>query len=125
MNLNQITVSTSDMPSSIHFYETLGLKLIVHTSDQYARFVCPDGQSTFSLSLAEEVTNSNDIHIYFECENLDKVVSQLKEKGLTFDEDPIDKRWLWREARLTDPSGHQIILYFGGENRINPPWRLT
>lgn len=124
MNLNQITVSTIDMPRSIRFYEALGLKLIVNSSNQYARFVCPDGQSTFSLSLVEEVTNTSDVHIYFECENLDEVVEQLKEKGLKFDEEPTDKRWLWREAHLTDPDGHPIILFYGGENRINPPWKL-
>ncbi len=112
------------MPRSIRFYEALGLKLIVNSSNQYARFVCPDGQSTFSLSLVEEVTNTSDVHIYFECENLDEVVEQLKEKGLKFDEEPTDKRWLWREAHLTDPDGHPIILFYGGENRINPPWKL-
>ena len=33
-------------------------------------------------------------------------------------------RWLWREARLVDPSGNVICLYHAGENRLNPPWRV-
>ncbi len=48
MNLNQVTLYVSNVPSSIPFYESLGLELIVHTHDQYARFLC-DGGSTFSL----------------------------------------------------------------------------
>lgn len=32
--------------------------------------------------------------------------------------------YLWREARLRDRDGHELRLYFAGENRLNPPWRL-
>ena len=32
--------------------------------------------------------------------------------------------YLWREARLRDPDGHQIRLYDAGVNRLNPPWRI-
>ena len=32
--------------------------------------------------------------------------------------------YLWREARLRDPDGHDVRLYFAGENRLNPPWRM-
>ena len=37
---------------------------------------------------------------------------------------PVDQPWLWREARLRDPSGNEICLYHAGENRRFPPWRL-
>lgn len=37
---------------------------------------------------------------------------------------PQDERWLWREARLPDPSGNVICLYWAGVNRLNPPWRV-
>jgi uncharacterized glyoxalase superfamily protein PhnB len=62
--------------------------------------------------------------VYFECEDLDDRVKQLQAKGLEFEELPTDKPWLWREARLKDPDHNQIILYYAGENRLNPPWRL-
>ena len=55
----------------------------------------------------------------------DQVHEKLKQKGLKFDLDPTDQRWLWREARLKDPFNNQIILYYAGENRINPPWRIS
>ena len=123
MNLNQVTVPVSDIPKSISFYQTLGLKLIVE-SPHYARFVCPDGNATFSLHLAEELPIGNGISVYFECDDLDEKVEQLIEKGISFDQLPKDQTWLWREAYLKDPDGNQLILFFAGENRLNPPWRI-
>jgi hypothetical protein len=29
-----------------------------------------------------------------------------------------------REAILCDPSGNMIKVYWAGENRLNPPWRV-
>lgn len=124
MNLNQITVPSIDLTKSIPFYEKLGLKLIVKALPYYARFECPNGDATFSIHRVEKLRSGEGIYLYFECENLDKTVQELVEKGLQFDELPNDKSWLWREARLKDLDGNQIILYFAGENRKNPPWRL-
>ena len=123
MNLNQITVPSLDIPKSIDFYQTLGLKLIVK-SDHYARFECPDGNSTFSVHLTDQLPSGHGISVYFECEDLDKKVNHLIQKGIVFDELPNDKSWLWREAYLKDPDGNQLILFFAGENRLNPPWRI-
>ena len=124
MNLNQVTVPSRDLSISIPFYQTLGLHLIVHSGPHYARFECPDGNSTFSLHQVEELPSGEGIYVYFECENLDEYVTELQAQGIIFDEVPEDRRWLWREARLKDPDGNQLILYRAGENRKNPPWRL-
>ena len=51
MNLNQITVPSLDLTKSIPFYKKLGLNLIVKALPNYARFECPDGNSTFSFPL--------------------------------------------------------------------------
>ena len=51
-------------------------------------------------------------------------VEQLKQNGIQFDLDPTDQNWLWREARLKDVDGNQLVLFYGGENRQNPPWRI-
>ncbi|MDT0606839.1 VOC family protein [Croceitalea rosinachiae] len=125
MNLNQITVPSLDIAKSIAFYKILGLKPIVEALPHYARFVCPDGNATFSLHLVEELPKGEGISIYFECAELDKTVEELVAKGIKFDEQPNDKPWLWREARLKDRDGNQIILYYAGENRLNPPWRVN
>ncbi|MCB0639242.1 MAG: VOC family protein [Lewinella sp.] len=124
MNLNQVTVPSRDLARAIPFYETLGLQLIVRALPHYARFVCPDGQATFSLHQQEELPQGNGIMVYFECDDLDEHVDRLLARGIAFDELPNDKRWLWREARLKDPDGNQLVLYHAGENRLNPPWRL-
>jgi hypothetical protein len=124
MNLNQVTVPSLNLDISVPFYESLGLKLIVSSSAQYARFECPKGDATFSIHKVESLPTGNGIIVYFECDKLDQQVNQLIEKGFEFDELPNDKNWLWREARLKDPDNNQIILFYGGENRKNPPWKL-
>ena len=125
MNLNQITIPSRDLEKSLNFYEQLGLKLIVNALPRYLRFLCRDGNSTFSVHLQEELPKGNGIVVYFESEDLDKEVNRLLALGLVFEELPSDKSWLWREARIKDPDCNQIILFWAGENRINPPWRIT
>jgi len=124
MNLNQVTVPSIDLTKSIPFYQRLGLKLIVHSNDRYARFLCPDGNATFSIHQVDQLLSGDGVYVYFEVENLDNHVSALVAEGIVFDQLPADQSWGWREARLKDPDGNQLILFFGGENRINPPWRL-
>ena len=89
------------MPRAIRFYQQLVLQLIVESLPDYARFCCPDGQASFSLSRVEKVPASQTL-IYFECAALDQTV-----------------------AHLQDPDGNPLCLYHAGENRLNPPWRLS
>jgi catechol 2,3-dioxygenase-like lactoylglutathione lyase family enzyme len=123
MRLNQVTVAATDIGASIDFYKTLGLKLIV-LAEHYARFELPEGGSTFSLHHAPAGPGANAPTIYFECDDLDGEVARLKSMGVAFDSDPVDQRWLWREAHLRDPAGNVICLYHAGENRMHPPWRI-
>ena len=125
MDLNQITVPATDVAASVEFYKRLGLYLLVDSVPRYARFECPDGNSTLSVERVDKATTGPGIVIYFECEQLDDVVERLKARGVVFDSDPIDQSWLWREARLRDPSGNSICLFHAGENRKNPPWRVS
>lgn len=124
MNLNQITVPSIDLEKSVPFYQKMGLKLIVDVRPNYARFVCPDGDSTFSIHKVDELPKGEGIYVYFECEDLDPFVDELVQKGIKFDEMPEDRFWKWREARLKDLDGNQLILFKGGDNRKNPPWRI-
>lgn len=122
MDLNQVTVPSLDIAQSIGFYLRLGLRLIVE-SPHYARFECPEGNSTFSVHLADEVGLANTL-VYFEVSDLDQTVNALTSAGLQFLSEPRDELWLWRESRLADPSGNQICLYTAGDNRKYPPWRV-
>ena len=125
MDLNQITIPSLDVEKAIVFYEKLGLQLIVNATPKYARFQCPDGTATFSIHKVEKLPTGEGISIYFEDDNLDSLVKNLLEKGVEFDELPSDRTWLWREARLRDLDNNKIILFFGGDNRKNPPWRIN
>ena len=129
MNLNQVTIPSLDVTASITFYKKLGLHLIVHTHDAYARFECPNGDSTFSIHKVDTLPTSEGVIVYFEIENLDQKVNELQALNLhgdstIFDLFPTNQSWLWREARLKDPDGNQLILFHGGDNRKNPPWRI-
>ncbi len=124
MNLNQVTIYTDKPTETAEFFQQLGLRIIVDSLPRYARLECPDGESTLSIQQADDIHGTNNIVLYFECEDLDKTVDELKSKGLTFDEDPTDRPWLWRQAYLKDPNGHKICLFHAGDNRKNPPWRV-
>ncbi len=84
MNLNQITVPVLNIESSIEFYKLLGLKLIVNSTNRYARFECPQGDSTFSLHKVDQLPIGEGVWIYFEVENLDEKFKELKNKGVDF-----------------------------------------
>lgn len=124
MNLNQVTIYSTRPTESIEFYKKLGLRLIVDSAPRYVRFECPDGDSTLSIHETDDEYACTKIVLYFECENLDEEVKRLQKLGLIFDQEPTDETWLWREAILFDPDGNKIKLFFGGENRKNPPWRV-
>jgi catechol 2,3-dioxygenase-like lactoylglutathione lyase family enzyme len=124
MNLNQVTLPVRDLPEAVGFYKKMGFRQIVD-SPHYARFESIEGDATFSLHLADARLCWHGVVIYFETEQLDRRVQELVNQGFRFFELPTDKKWLWREARLKDPSGNEICLYWAGENRKNPPWRVT
>ena len=109
MNLNQITVPSTDVPRSVAFYQTLGLRLIVSNFPSYARLECPDGDATFSVAQVAAIAPNPDLVVYFECEDLDRTCATLAAAGIRFDSAPTDQPWLWREAHLRDPDGN---VYF-------------
>ena len=124
MNLNQVTIYSAKPNETVEFYKKLGLKLIVNSLPRYARLECPDGESTLSVNIAAETEPNHSIVLYFECGGLDEKVTELKQNGLKFEQDPTDHDWLWREAYLRDPNGYKVCLFYAGENRKNPPWRV-
>jgi len=124
LNLNQITIPCKNVPEAIEFYKLLGLKLIVHTHDQYARFECPKGESTFSLHKVEEISGGSKPIIYFEVDSVQKTYESLKNNGVEFKSIPEEKPWLWTEVSLQDLDGNEILIYHAGDNRKYAPWRI-
>jgi catechol 2,3-dioxygenase-like lactoylglutathione lyase family enzyme len=124
MNLNQVTLPSSDVARSARFYRSLGFVQIVDSAPRYARFECPDGGATFSLHHVSGGPRDTGVVVYFECPDLDARCASLRQRGVPFESLPRDQGWLWREARLRDPDGNCLCLYWAGENRRFPPWRI-
>ncbi|CAO1654649.1 VOC family protein [Parasphingorhabdus sp. NYA22] len=122
MKLNQVTVGCVDYDQSVAFYRQLGLTQIVDSPPRYARFETPTGE-TFSIQAVEKIGAPTTM-IYFECDELGETVAALQSAGLPFDTGPTDQSWGWREARLSDPAGNPLCLFYGGNNRRFPPWRI-
>jgi catechol 2,3-dioxygenase-like lactoylglutathione lyase family enzyme len=123
VRLNQVTLGVTDLERSVLYYSRLGLRQIV-ADEHYARFMCPDGDSTLSLEQVDAVAPGTTT-VYFECDDLDATVNRLEASGFAFERGPDDQPWLWCEARLRDPDGNPLCLFYAGENRLNPPWRLS
>lgn len=125
MRLNHVTLIVTELAASVDFYRTLGFVPVVHEPPRYARLRCPDGDETLSLEVTGAPARAGGVQIYLECPDLDATAAALADAGLTFDQHPTDMDYLWREARLRDPDGHDIRLYAAGDNRLNPPWKVA
>jgi catechol 2,3-dioxygenase-like lactoylglutathione lyase family enzyme len=125
MRLNHVTLIVGELQRSLRFYRTLGLVPIVHEPPRYARLHCPDGDWTLSIEVTGEAALPARVQLYFECEALDERVALLRAAGLQFHQLPTDMDYLWREARLSDPDGHELRLYRAGRNRLDPPWKVA
>jgi hydroxymethylpyrimidine/phosphomethylpyrimidine kinase len=124
LRLNQVTVTGKDYAKMVDFYSRLGLKQIVDSPEnQYARFEA--GAATFSIQCDPEAEIGETVAIYFECDDLDERVERLARSGIPFEHGPRNQPWMWREARLRDPSGNTIFMYRAGEARRFPPWRIA
>ena len=110
--------------SAVAFYRRLRASSYRRDLPHYARFECPDGESTLSVEHVSEGAAGHGPVVYFECEDLDQTVGRLRSAGIPFESPPADQPWLWREARLRDPGGNALCLYWAGPNRRYPPWRV-
>ncbi len=124
MRLNQVMVPSLDVARAVAFYKRLGLTQIVDSLPDYARFVCPEGGSTFSIERVDALPRGPGVQVCFECDDLDERCARLAGEGVAFDSGPADRPWAWREAELRDPDGNRLCLFHAGENRVDPPWRI-
>ena len=124
MDLNQVTIPCTDYAASVRFYKKLGLRHIVDSPPRYARFETEVG-TTLSVHQVAPPHTVSATTIYFEVPDVDQRVLELKAAGLEFDSEPLDQRWLWREAYLRDPAGNAVCIYHAGDNRRYPPWRIS
>ena len=125
LTFNHAMVYVKDVERGLSFYrDLLGFKLIedfrYEKKAVYARLRAPGGDGTIALHQAAPETSilSDAVRLYFEVRELDDFCRKLQQKGFYITQLPRMMPWGWRHAYLNDPDGHEISLYWAGENRM-------
>jgi catechol 2,3-dioxygenase-like lactoylglutathione lyase family enzyme len=124
LSFNHAMIYSTDVERSVRFYrDMLGFKLIEDFRHEgkpvYARMRAPGGDGTVALHLAASpaAVASDGVRLYFEVRELDTFCGSLQ-KNFYITQMPRMMPWGWRHAYLNDPDGHEISLYWAGENRM-------
>jgi catechol 2,3-dioxygenase-like lactoylglutathione lyase family enzyme len=125
LSFNHAMIYLKDVGGGIAFYRNwLGFRLIEdyrHESKSvYARMQAPGGDGTIALHQAGPGASvaSDGVRLYFEVRELDDFCQKLRKRGFVFTQQPQMMPWGWRHAYLNDPEGHEISLYWAGEQRM-------
>ena len=125
LTFNHAMVYARDVQRALGFYrDLLGFKLVDEFRHEdrpvYARLRAPGGDGTIALHLAGPGTSlaSEGVRLYFEIRALDEFCRKLQARGFYITQMPRLMPWGWRHAYLNDPDGHEISLYWAGENRM-------
>jgi catechol 2,3-dioxygenase-like lactoylglutathione lyase family enzyme len=125
LTFNHAMIYVKDVERGLVFYrDLLGFKLIedfqYEKKTVYARLRAPGGDGTIALHQVgpENSVLSDGVRLYFEVRALDDFCRNLQKKGFHMTQLPRMMPWGWRHAYLNDPDGHEISLYWAGENRM-------
>jgi catechol 2,3-dioxygenase-like lactoylglutathione lyase family enzyme len=125
LTFNHAMIYVKDVERAVRFYRDLmGFKLIedfrYEGTAVYARLHAPGGDGTIALHQAGPGASlaSEGVRLYFEVRDLDEFCRKLIQKGFYITQMPQMMPWGWRHAYLNDPDGHEISLYWAGENRM-------
>ena len=125
LSFNHAMVYVKDVQRALDFYrDLLGFKLVDEFRHEgrpvYARLRAPGGDGTIALHMAGPGTPlaSEGVRLYFEIRELDDFCHKLQAKHFYITQMPRMMPWGWRHAYLNDPDGHEISLYWAGENRM-------
>jgi len=125
LTFNHAMVYAADVQRALGFYrDLLGFKLVDEFRHEgipvYARLRAPGGDGTIALHLAGPGTPlaSDGVRLYFEIREVDDFCRKLQAKSFYITQMPRMMPWGWRHAYLNDPDGHEISVYWAGENRM-------
>jgi catechol 2,3-dioxygenase-like lactoylglutathione lyase family enzyme len=125
LTFNHAMIYAKDVQRTLDFYRGwLGFRLIedfrYEGKPVYARLRAPGGDGTIALHQAGPGASvaSDGVRLYFEVRDLDDFCRRLQKRGFYFTRLPTMMPWGWRHAYLNDPEGHEISLYWAGENRM-------
>ena len=125
LTFNHAMIYCKDVQRALDFYRGwMGFKLLDDFKYEgkvvYARMHAPGGDGTIALHQAGPgaSVSSDGVRLYFEVRELDDFCRKLQKRGFYFTQLPTMMPWGWRHAYLNDPEGHEISLYWAGENRM-------
>jgi catechol 2,3-dioxygenase-like lactoylglutathione lyase family enzyme len=125
LTFNHAMIYVKDVDRGVRFYrDLLGFKLIedfrYEGAAVYARMCAPGGDGTIALHQAgpDVSVSSEGVRLYFEVRDLDDFCRKLQQKSFYITQLPRMMPWGWRHAYVNDPDGHEISLYWAGENRM-------
>jgi len=125
LTFNHAMMYVKDVERAMRFYmDMMGFKLIedfrYEGTPVYARLRAPGGDGTIALHQAGPGVSvaSDGVRLYFEIRDVDGFCRKLQHKGFYIPQAPRMMPWGWRHAYLNDPDGHEISLYWAGENRM-------
>jgi catechol 2,3-dioxygenase-like lactoylglutathione lyase family enzyme len=125
LTFNHAMIYVKDVERGLGFYRDLmGFKLIedfrYEGKSVYARLRAPGGDGTIALHEAGPGVPlaSDGVRLYFEIRDLEGFCRKLQQKGFYITQLPRMMPWGWRHAYLNDPDGHEISIYWAGENRM-------
>ena len=125
LTFNHAMVYVKDVQRALEFYDgLLGFKMLdefrYEGKPVYARMRAPGGDGTIALHQAGPGASvaSDGVRLYFEIRDLDDFCRKLQAKDFYFTQLPQMMPWGWRHAYINDPDGHEISLYWAGENRM-------
>ncbi len=125
LSFNHAMVYVKDVQRALDFYtQKLGFRQLDEFRHEgkpvYARLRAPGGDGSIALHQAGPGASvaSDGVRLYFEIRELDEFCRKLQATGFVFTQRPQMMPWGWRHAYLNDPDGHEISLYWAGENRM-------
>lgn len=125
LTFNHAMIYCKDVAHAMEFYRDLmGFKMVDEFKYEgkpvYARLRAPGGDGTVALHMAGpgQSMASDGVRLYFEVRDLDDFCHKLQKKGFYITQMPRMMPWGWRHAYLNDYDGHEISLYWAGENRM-------
>jgi catechol 2,3-dioxygenase-like lactoylglutathione lyase family enzyme len=125
LTFNHAMIYSQNVERGVDFYrDLLGFKLIEDFRHEgkpvYARMRAPGGDGTIALHQAAPGASvaSDGVRLYMEVRELDDFCRKLQQKGFYITQLPRMMPWGWRHAYLNDPDGHEISVYWAGENRM-------
>lgn len=111
--LNMIVIHVKEMERSIRFYrDVLGLAFDFE-EEGMAYFSIGSETEKVSLMLhltAEPEPADHGIGLDFKVNDVEALVSEIKEKGGLIVQEPIEREWGVKEAVIADPDGYKLWI---------------